>query len=226
MSLDLQLRPMQQVAKTLRSRTWHFWALATLLILLAGTALIFRFGGSLLVVSEPLPKRAQAAVVLAGSATAEKARRAEALRLLQQGLADQVMLSVGKASYWGQWVPDMVRRYIENEYGSGIAQHVILCEMKVDSTAEEAVALRQCLESRGWRSGVIITSNYHTRRARLVWRATLAKADPSFTFSIHGVSDGDFEPTGWWRKRRYVKTWLLEVTKLIWTCLFGTGLWQ
>lgn len=190
--------------------------LVLLVSLLGATLFALRFGGSFLVAPDPLPGRAQVAVALAGSVGAEEARRAEALRLLQVGRADHVMLSVGKVWFWGEWMPDLARRYLAKKYGEEMAKRVVLCEMNADSTAEEVRALLGCLRERGWRSVIVVTSNYHTRRARLIWRRVVADAHPPFTVAVHGVSDGDFEASGWWRRRRHAKTWLLEITKLVW----------
>jgi len=203
---------------TARSRFpgWRFRTFAVGLFLVAG-AVLLRFGGYLLVLSDSPPAHAQVAIVLAGSVSGEEARRAQALKLLRQGSVDRVMFHVGRVWYWGQWVPDMARQYIRKEYGNEIAQHVLVCEMNASSTEEEALGFRRCLDEHRWRSIVLVTSDYHTRRARLIWGAVLAKADPPFSFRITGVKDGDFEAGGWWRKREYAKTWLLEFTKLIWT---------
>jgi hypothetical protein len=32
---------------------------------------------------------------------------------------------------------------------------------------------------------------------------------------VHGTSDGDFEPDGWWRRWRHTRTFLEETTKLV-----------
>lgn len=172
--------------------------------------------------SERLPKHAQVAVVLNGSINGVKARREGALRLLQNEIIDYLMFSVPEVGYWDEPVPDLARRYIESQFGAAVSQRVTFCGTgeNVDSTAEEAMVLRDCLEKRGWRSVIVVTSSYHTRRAGIIWRATLAKEDPPFTLSLYGVADADFASQGWWRKRRYAKTWLLEMAKLVWTSLF------
>lgn len=185
--------------------------------------LLLYFGGYILVAADPLPDHADVAVMLAGGINSEEARIAEAIRLLQEGRVNHVMLSVGGAFFLGEWLPDLLLRYVKKEYGTEVARNVVLCELNnsVNSTAVEALTLRRCLEARGWRSVIVITSNYHTRRARLIWRSTLARTEPPFMLSVRGVPDGDFEPNGWWRRRRYAKTWLLEFTKLLWGGLFG-----
>ncbi len=191
--------------------------------LVCGALVFLYFGGYALVATDPLPQHADVAVMLAGGINSEEARMAEAIRLLQEGRVDHVMLSIGGAFFLGEWLPDLLLRYVRKEYGAEVAGNVVACELSddVNSTSGEVLTVRRCLEARGWRSVIVVTSNYHTRRARWIWRAALAKAEPPFMLSVRGVSDGDFEPDGWWRQRRYAKTWLLEFTKLVWSHVFG-----
>lgn len=203
-------------------RALRFWFVTILVILVCGAALLARFGGTILVGEDPLPEHADVAVMLAGGDSAEEARLDMAMQMLRERRVDDVMLSVRQVSFYGEWLPDLLLHHVGRKYGPELARNVVLCEMStaIDSTAGEAVALRQCLEARGWRSVIVVTSNFHTRRARLIWRAILANAEPHFRLSTQGVFDGSFEPDGWWEKRRYAKTWLLEMTKLVWTVLF------
>jgi len=185
-------------------------------LLISLIALVLRYGGSWLVSSDPLPAHAQVAVMLDGPIEGVMARQALAIGLLQQGRVDHVMLSVGKVFLWGEWVPDMVRRYVERTYGADVARRVVVCGMNTDSTVEEAGALRGCLRERGWTSVIVVTSDYHTRRARRIWKKEVGSA---FTIRVFGVGDADFDPHGWWRSRHYAKTWLLEATKSVWSYL-------
>src|SRR5206468_12843262 len=125
----------------------------------------------------------------------EQPRREEALRLLREGRAGQVVLSAPQVTYWGEWVPGLMRRYLERLYGIEQARHAVLCPHNADSTLEEARALRPCLEERGWRTVIVITSNYHTRRARHIWRKAFQDAQPPVRIFVHGVADGDSSPT-------------------------------
>lgn len=203
-------------------RTHRFRILLVIAVSVLGVTLFLRFGGYVLISTDASPARADAAVMLAGGDSAEEARLARSLKMLQEGRVDHVMLSVGRAYFLGEWLPDLILHHVYDTYGPDIARNVVLCEVsnEVDSTADEAIALRGCLAAHGWRSVIVVTSNYHTRRARLIWKAAVANTEPPFAISVQGVSDGDFEPEGWWRKRRYAKSWLLELTKLTWTCLF------
>lgn len=156
--------------------------------------------------------------MLAGSPESVAARFNTAQSLLMQGRVDYVMVSVGKVWLWGKWFPQLVEDYIEGSYEPRIASRDILCEMNTDSTQEEALALRACLRERGWRSVLVVTSDYHTRRARRIWRKLY---DAPYTISVYGVKDGELDTEGWWRSRHYAKTWLLETSKLVWSYLFG-----
>lgn len=177
-----------------------------------------RYGGDILVGDDPLPAHAQVAVVLDGPTQGVAARWAAALSLLQQRRVDHVMVSVGRIWLWGKWFPDLVEGYVKGTYGEETARRVVLCKMNTDSTVEEAWALRGCLKQRGWRSVLVVTSDYHSRRARHIWRKVLGA---EFTLSVYGVLDDDFDANGWWRNRHYTRTWFYETTKLV--CNYLTG---
>jgi uncharacterized SAM-binding protein YcdF (DUF218 family) len=123
---------------------------------------------------------------------------------------------------------ELARRYVDNLQPPDLRRRVTLCVVdgNVDSTAEEADVLRSFLEARGWRSVIVVTSDYHTRRARMIWRAALAHAQPPFRLAVLGAPSKEFEPRGWWRNRLWAKTWLLEFTKLAWTSVIGTAFWK
>jgi uncharacterized SAM-binding protein YcdF (DUF218 family) len=190
------------------------WFVAAVLAMLI---FILRWGGSLLVASDILPPRVDAAVVLQGSIEGQKARMAGAMRLLQQGIAGRVLLSVPKESYWGQSIPPVARAYLTREYGGEFANGVDFCETgpEVNSTFDEARALSACIKQHAWQTIVVVTSNYHTRRAGIIWRKTLPHDVPAVRLWMYGVPDADFQPRGWWRKRIYAKTWFMEFIKLV-----------
>lgn len=182
-----------------------------------------RWGGHLLEASDPLPTHVDGAVVLEGSLIGERVRLAGAMLLLQQGVPERVLLTIPPTSYWGEPVPPMARHFLEASYGHDLAERVDFCDVGpgVDSTFQEAQAIDRCIREHHWKAVVIVTSNYHTRRAGIIWRRVMQKRNPSLQISLHGVDDPEFQADGWWRKRLWAKTWLLEFTKLIWTETFG-----
>ncbi len=182
---------------------------------------LMAWGGGLLIATDPLPEHANAAIVLQGSVAAERARLAAAIDLLQRGIADRVLLSVPKESFWGQSIPPVARTYIERTYGNDLAVRVDFCETSADvnSTAQEVQALSPCIQTGRWRSLVIVTSNYHTRRAGILWRRVFMN-DSNIRIWIDGVADPEFGQP-WWRHRQSAKIWLSEIAKLSWTILGG-----
>ena len=77
-----------------------------------------------------------------------------------------------------------------------------------DSTIEEAEAVANLPKERHWKSFVIVTSNYHTRRARYIY----AKVFPAgITVSVASARDGDFDPERWWEKRKSIKLFTREL---------------
>ena len=193
------------------------WVLWLLLACVAAALSLLRWGGDLLIVCRSLPSHADAAVVLQGSVAGEMARVPGAVQLLQEGVTGQVLLSVPKQSYWGESVPDAARTYIGRKYGGAISDRVVFCETgpEVDSTRQEAEALAACIRERGWRSVIVVTSSYHTRRAGHIWRSVFKSVRPPTQIFVYGVNDPEFQPRGWWRKRLWAKTWFYEVTKLV-----------
>ncbi len=182
--------------------------------------ILLRWGGYLLISDDPLPPHVDSAVVLQGSIPGERARLAGAMRLLQQGATNRILVSVPRESYWGQAMPPIAYAYIEKIYGHETASHIDFCETDdVDSTEEEAQVLVKCINDHGWRSIAVVTSDYHTRRTGIIWRRMLGSQHSSLHVLIHAVPDPEFHAARWWRERRSAKTWILEGTKLVWTLL-------
>jgi hypothetical protein len=179
------------------------------------------WGGYLLVSRDSLAEHMDAAVVLQGSIASEKPRIAAAMALLQRGSAARVALSVPKESHWGEEVKPIARQYLEKNFGSELAGRVDFCETSADvnSTEQEAQAVSECIQEHGWKTIELVTSNYQSRRAGMIWRKTLRKRDPSIHLSVDGLADSEYQPHGWWQQRPYAEIWALESAKLAWSIL-------
>ena len=181
--------------------------------------MLLRWGSHLLVSDDdPLPSHIEGAVVLQGSVLGEEARIAGAVRLLEKGTTPRILVSIPKETYWGQPVAPLAYGHLEKIYGKAIVDYIDFCETTgIDSTEQEAQALANCIKEHGWHSVAVVTSDYHTRRAGIIWRKIFRQQYPSIHPWMHAVPDPEFYPQGWWRDRRSAKTWLLEFTKLVWT---------
>jgi vancomycin permeability regulator SanA len=81
-----------------------------------------------------------------------------------------------------------------------------------DSTREEATALAQFCAEHHFNSVVIVTSNYHTRRARYIFEKVFP---PGMAISIASAHDGDFDPESWWEKRKSQKLFVRELAGMV-----------
>lgn len=192
-------------------------------IFLIASAFVFglmRWGGFLLTSDDPLPPHADVAVVLQGSVLAEQARLSGAVELLQEGTVLQILVSIPKQSYWGQSLEPIAVTYIARTYGQTSAARTRFCETgpEINSTEQESAVLAKCIKEYDWHSIVLVTSDYHTRRALIIWKRVLKGQNSSIEHLwVHSVGSAEFHAVGWWRERTSAKTWIIECTKLLWT---------
>ncbi len=81
-----------------------------------------------------------------------------------------------------------------------------------DNTREEAITLAQVAKQKKWRSIIVVTSNFHTRRARYIFSHVFPK---DTKVRVTGARDGDFDPERWWEKRISVKDLSREIAGMI-----------
>jgi uncharacterized SAM-binding protein YcdF (DUF218 family) len=79
------------------------------------------------------------------------------------------------------------------------------------STQEEAEDVSVELRRLGAHKVLLVTSNFHTRRAARIFRAVA----PDLEFTVVGSDDPFFSPDGWWKNREGQKTALYEWMKTV-----------
>ena len=82
---------------------------------------------------------------------------------------------------------------------------------QANSTESEAVYLGKYLKQKGVHSILLVTSNFHTRRAARLWR----QENPWLDVSVEAAPDRFFTPSTWWKSRPGKKTFLYEWMKTI-----------
>ena len=184
---------------------------------LAATAWLTVEGGRLLQHEDPL-RHADAIFVLGGS---RFERTLEAADLYQAGYAPAIVLSPGvedpaeeAARARGIRFPREADGLRDALASMGIPRDAILIGgSSVDNTAEEAVMLRALTAGRGWRTVIVVTSKYHTRRAGFAMRRALrgSGVDVIMRASRYDLSD----PARWWRRRSDIRFLTTEWPKLI-----------
>jgi uncharacterized SAM-binding protein YcdF (DUF218 family) len=81
------------------------------------------------------------------------------------------------------------------------------------STHQEAEALREWAAHRGVRSLIVVTSSFHTARARYVFRLVFGDAPVRLQFVPASASG--FEPDTWWMDRVTLRQGLIEWQKML-----------
>ncbi len=173
-----------------------------LIVALAATA------GRFLVVNQP--RKADAMVVLAGETDRRPTR---GLQLLDQGYAPRLILDVPASTKIYQWSQaELARKYVETLPQAG---SITICPIYGQSTRDEVHDVSHCLQGMSARSILLVTSDYHTRRALSIFN----RVSPG-DYSIAAVFDEREFGVQWWRHREWAKVNFDEWLKLVWWELF------
>jgi uncharacterized SAM-binding protein YcdF (DUF218 family) len=161
--------------------------------------------GSYLVQSG-LPENADIAVVLAGDSFGN--RILKAAELVRQGYVPRALVS-GPEGLYGHHESDLA---IPFAMKAGYPEsYFVPFEHQARSTLEEAQAIVPELRRLGVKRILLVTSDYHTRRAGKMFRA----AAPDLTFLVVAAPDFYFSAQGWWLNREGRKTFVTEWMKTV-----------
>jgi uncharacterized SAM-binding protein YcdF (DUF218 family) len=168
---------------------------------------LMRFAAESWVIDKPA-QHADAIVILSGD-NFYADRTTHAAKLFRQGAAPIVVAS-GKrlrpnATEAELMEHDLVERGVPKD-------KVLQLPQDADSTLDESLAVRHLAEQRGWKSLILVTSNYHTRRALYIFEHRLP---PTISVSVAAAPDGDFDPDHWWEKRISAKRFFHEMVGMI-----------
>jgi uncharacterized SAM-binding protein YcdF (DUF218 family) len=164
---------------------------------------IMRFVAESWVIDEPAP-RADAIIVL-GDDNFYADRATRAAELSRQQIAPVVVAS-GRRLRPAAGVSELIEHDLIER---GVPKEKILRFMHdADSTKEEAQALARLATEQHWKSVLVVTSNYHTRRTRYIFEHIFPAG---LTVSVASARDGDFDPERWWEKRKSIKLFAREV---------------
>ena len=185
-------------------------------LVLALAVVLAPLAGRVLVIADPLPPRADAIVILAGSV---RDRALEAARLYRTGVAARVVvtretLPPGDAALRAAGVELPESDTLTRQALVGLAvppSAIVTLRRRAQSTASEARTIARWACSHRVKSLVVVTSPSHTRRARLVLRRALG---PDVSLAVRPARTNAFAAGRWFRVRRDAKEVLSEWQKL------------
>jgi uncharacterized SAM-binding protein YcdF (DUF218 family) len=88
------------------------------------------------------------------------------------------------------------------------AEAIVKLDHRAENTREEAAEISHLIESRRWKRIMLVTSNYHARRARFIFDRVLP---PGLSVRVTGAHDSEFDPGRWWETRQGKKLFLGEL---------------
>ena len=188
---------------------------AAALLLLIITAFAVPRLGAWLVREDPLVK-ADGIYVLGGTMYE---RPLEARDLYTAGWAPTIVL-VQQIADWGErWLTERgievtteLEIQIDLLQRMGVPRDAIAFVKPMGSTAEEAVALREFMNARGWSSVIVVTSKQHTRRAGLSMRRALG-GDKKVIMRASRYDRSDVDR--WWANRATLRFTLFETQRYL-----------
>ena len=152
------------------------------------------------------PEKADIALVLAGDG--EGNRILTAGRLAQQGYVSKVLVS-GPSGMYGRYECDLAIPFaVKAGYPESYFIHF---ENDARSTQEEARDAIARLRQMGVHKVLLVTSDYHTRRAGKIFRT----AAPDLQFVVVAAPDRYFTASGWWHNRQGEKIAFNEWVKTL-----------
>ncbi len=177
---------------------------------------LLRLSASIIIASD-VPEKSDAILVLNGG---EPARAWGAADLYNEKLAQYVIVtkelpSLGEEELRQRGI-DVVGSYansIRVLRGLGVPEEkIVIVETPADNTLSEMQRAHELCVARNWKSIIIVTANYHTRRSRLTARYVF---EPGFQIFVVSTRHGGLDRNAWWKKHGDVRTFLIEFEKLV-----------
>jgi uncharacterized SAM-binding protein YcdF (DUF218 family) len=146
-------------------------------------------------------------------------REMEAARLYRAGWAPGVVLVRGARREEWKALQDL---RIEAKEGWELSREVLirqgvppsailLPEEEAEGTLEESQAAFRALKTEN-RPVILVTSKFHTRRARLTWNYVTEGRSKAI---VRAADQDPFDPARWWRERRFVLAVVREYLGLV-----------
>jgi uncharacterized SAM-binding protein YcdF (DUF218 family) len=178
------------------------------LVVLIGVFLLLALAvssGWLLVIDQP--RKSDVILVLAGETDKRPAR---GLELLGQGFAPRMILDVPANIRIYQWTQgQLAQKYVD---GISPSKQISICPIVGLSTRDEARDALRCMQEITGKNVLLVTSDFHTRRAFNIFRHEIS----DHNFSVAAAFDPSTFGTQWWRQREWAKTAVSEWAKLLW----------
>jgi uncharacterized SAM-binding protein YcdF (DUF218 family) len=176
---------------------------AFLAVLYAARNPLLRLAGQFWVVDEPAAP--SDALIVLGDDNYAADRAFHAAELYREGVAPVVVAS-GRMLRQNVSLADVMEHDLKS-FGVPAASIIKLAH-RGQNTREEAMEAARLIQTRKWKRVLVVTSNYHARRARFIFERVLPS---TVSLRVSGARDSDFDPSRWWQTRQGQKLFLTEL---------------
>jgi uncharacterized SAM-binding protein YcdF (DUF218 family) len=187
-----------------------FFRLLSLVLFLGLLALVYfarrpllRLAGEFWVLDEPAAP--SDALIVLGDDNYAGDRAFRAADLYRERVAPVVVAS-GRMLRQSVSLADVMERDLQS-FGVPPAAIVKLSH-RAGNTREEAEEAARLIQARGWKRILVVTSSYHARRTRFIYRKILP---PKVALRVSGARDSEFDPLRWWETRQGQKLFVGEI---------------
>jgi uncharacterized SAM-binding protein YcdF (DUF218 family) len=143
-----------------------------------------------LIITDQL-RSADVILILAGDDNGE--RVVEGVRLYRTGWAKRLLMSGGPLA-WRLTAAEWMKK---QAVASGVPPAAVLIQDRSRSTLEDARFSLPLIKERGWRRVILVTSPYHTRRAKKIFEKSWR--DEGIELIVVPAAS-QFEPRRWWSR--------------------------
>jgi uncharacterized SAM-binding protein YcdF (DUF218 family) len=187
--------------------------LACVVLLSLAHGLWLPFLGKFLVVKDNLEK---SDVIIVLGTDPKGYREAWAAKLYEKGLAKRIIMC-GYEVGWRTSTAEIMKRHAGH---LGVPESAIILDYGWDNngTWDNALNSLRIVKENNFKSAIVVTSNYHTRRSKFAFNKVFRNTNVRILISP--CPGGSFSPGEWWKSRELTKTVFLEYTKLIYYFLF------
>ena len=196
----------------------HILPAAMILGLLVGLILIpicLVGAGYFLVVRDPL-RNSSAVVVLSGGGME---RLDHAVKLMDENYAKRLILT-NTSQMDPQTGTPMSKVMMDQASQRGIRKvYIYITGGESATTREEAEAVKVLMEERDWKSLIVVTDSFHSRRTKIIFSDVFAGSGVKLTVNPVDAADYWYKPATWWRDEDSRRATLYEYISLVYNWL-------
>ncbi|MEW9671317.1 YdcF family protein [Ammoniphilus sp. 3BR4] len=191
-----------------KAKVWLVVFFSVVLGLILTKNIIFRAMADYLILNEQLEK-SDVIIVLGGETQGERTERA--VELYQNGLAPRLLFSDGTSLSWRTKAVDEMTALATK---LGVPERDIYNEESSRSTYENALYTKEVLQKNHWKSAVVVTTDWHSKRSQYIFEQLYQDTGIHLTYA--GAKDKRFDHLqNWWQDGEKQEVVLSEWAKLI-----------